>query len=446
MKVSRINAFTSPSFKGKIIDAHTHIGKWGSDNFKLADVDKFIKNPLPNGDTVEKAIISALEPLAKGNMSCEFEGNKALLNTIKDNEIYMPLASCNPKTGSVENIKKLFGEFKDKFAGLKFHPDAGEYFATDDIVKPYLEFAKENKLPCVFHTAISYKPQSPEFVDEAFRYSSPDKIYDMAKQYKDVPVVMAHMGSGGEKVHNIALSALKDSITNNDATLYADISRVDCNDPAKPNIIKAIKMLKEHEKGDMTSRLLFGSDVPVGEFKTGMQIGDVKYTGEQFYQNSISDTKNAIKKAFPEEGDSLIDKIFYKNAKNLFFKNAEKKTNTVLEDTSKNKEEAIKTIAAKLSGSQANELPALPPPSEEIKNNDGFWQKICTFAKQNKTACIAFAGALAVAGITAAVVVSHKKKKSQGINNASASIKASVNVPLPKNNTPKVFTEFSTFA
>lgn len=485
MNVSHVNSLSMPSFKGKIIDAHTHIGELGKNVFQLADVDKFVKNPLSNGDTIDKAIISTLSPLGKENIINELDGNKELLKAINGNDKFIPLISCNPKTGSVENIKKLFNEYKGKFAGLKFHPDAGEYFATDDIVKPYMQFAQEKKLPCVFHTAISYKPKSPEFVDEALRYSSPDKIYNLAKQYKDVPVVMAHLGSGGEKVHQKALSVLKDSITNNDATLYADISWVDCNNPAKPTIINTIKMLKDHEKGDMTSRIFFGSDAPLGEFTKGASQGNIKYTGEQFYEHAVIDTKNAIKKAFPEEGDGLIDKIFYQNAKNLFCKkadNADTKMKFITENLPQNKDEAIKTIAARLSGAETASVAALPPAQNASKNpgvqttmqatseisgtinnvkpltrtaasgcdgggnNNGFLQKICAFVKQNKTACVAFAGAVAIAGITTALVVSNKKKKSQGINNASSNIKATVNIPLQKDNIPKVFAEFSTFA
>ena len=64
MKVSQI-AVTN--FKGKIIDSHVHSGQWKD---KLAgenvlrdytpDIAIFTKEPLKNGDTVEKVIVSNL--------------------------------------------------------------------------------------------------------------------------------------------------------------------------------------------------------------------------------------------------------------------------------------------------------------------------------------------------------------------------------------------------
>ena len=41
------------SFKGKIIDAHTHVGKWGQALYSQNDLDIFIKSSLDGGDVIE---------------------------------------------------------------------------------------------------------------------------------------------------------------------------------------------------------------------------------------------------------------------------------------------------------------------------------------------------------------------------------------------------------
>lgn len=318
----KVNSINNISFAGKIIDAHAHIGQWQGANYSVKAVDKFIHSNLSNGDTVEKIIVSNLSCIDNGGILDEINGNKEILEKISTNSQYAPLAVCQPHKGSVENIKQLFKETKDKFVGLKFHPDCHQLIASNEAYLPYLKFAEENDLPCVFHSGITYKPNSSEFVDIARRYSSPEEIYSIAKKAPKVPVVLAHMGAGGEKVHKIALRTLLDSIENGDANLYADISWVDCNDINKPNIIQAIKDLKNTSKGDMTSRLLFGSDAPIGEFSTGIidNVTGETLTGKQFYEKSITDIKTAIKKHFPDEAEEITEKIFYKNADELFFK------------------------------------------------------------------------------------------------------------------------------
>lgn len=318
----KLNHISNISFKGKIIDAHAHIGEWCGANYLMEDMDKFVRSSLSNGDTVEKVVISNLSCMDNGGTLDEIVGNKEMLSVVGNNSKYAPLAVCQPHKGSVDNIKQLFAEAEEKFFGLKFHPDGHKLIASDDAYLPYLKFAEDKKLPCIFHSGIAYKPNSSEFVDVAKRYSSPEEIYAIAKKAPKAPIVLAHMGAGGEKVHKIALKTLVESIENGDATLFADISWVDCNDPNKPNIIQAIKDLKSTSKGDMTSRLLFGSDAPIGEFSTG--IIDVasgkQLTGQQYYEKTVVDIKSAIKKHFPDEAEELTDKIFYKNADELFFK------------------------------------------------------------------------------------------------------------------------------
>jgi len=340
MKLNRINGI---NFKGKIIDSHAHIGNWEGKRYEIEHLDVFCKQPLSNGDVVEKMLISNLSCIEEKGMLDEIAGNMEILDSIKNDSKYIPLAVCQPKTGSVENIKKLFSENPDSFVGLKFHPDGHKIFASDKLFDPYLRFAQSKKLPCLFHCGINW--ENGELVDYTKRFSSPRQVYAAACKIPDTPVVMAHLGSGGQEVHRDAIDILIDSIKTGRAKLFADISWVDIDNPKKPTIIALIRRLKATSKGDKVDRILFGSDGPIGEFTTGKN----GLSGIQLYEKIISDTKKAIKTNFGDEADEIIDKIFYKNAENLFLgdKTAKNVVHVIQDNVENTVKESVENVKPK---------------------------------------------------------------------------------------------------
>lgn len=128
MQIDKINNI---SFKQNIIDSHVHIGRW-EENGKIkdytSDLDIFLKNTLPNGDSVKKCIASNLDCMQRKSNSNEFisneiKGNKDILEVAAKNNSIIPLATCQPGYGNVQNIENLFYQNKGKFFGLKFHPE-----------------------------------------------------------------------------------------------------------------------------------------------------------------------------------------------------------------------------------------------------------------------------------------------------------------------------------
>lgn len=309
MKLNQISAI---NFYGKIIDSHIHIGNW-SENGKsrdyTKDIDVFIKSALDNGDTVEKVIVSNLDCMTRKNdkfYSDETVGNKKLLKLASKNSKIAPLATCQPGYGDVENIRKLLRGNPDKFVGLKFHPEQLNIPVSDPRYQAYMEFAKEKGLPCLFHSARSVDVTYPDGgVGKASVLSNPEQIYELAKKTKEVPVIMAHWGGDGEKNIDITTKCIIDSIKNKDATLYADISWVDCNNSQKPNLKRIIEQLKSENALD---RILFGTDAPLGRFSSKAE-----------YEKTINDIKTMIRHEFSTEAEDIIDKIFYSNAKKVFF-------------------------------------------------------------------------------------------------------------------------------
>ena len=313
MRVNCIKNFNFNFCRKKVFDSHVHIGPFMGVDLTPQYVDEFIKTPLDENSDLCKVLVSSMHCMGADSPLNEYEGNMQTVIASEENDAIVPLATCKVNGGDVVNIKKLFADHPYSFYGLKFHPDADGLSVDDPKYIPYFDFAKENDLPCLFHCAINW--DGDHFTDEKYRYSDPRKIYKIAREMPNIPVIMAHMGSGGAPVHDIAVDCLVDSIENGDANLYADISWVDCSTIEKPNIIKAIKRLKSTSKGDKTDRLLFGSDMPIGEFNTGKD----GMSGVEYYIKNITDIKRAIREAFPDEAEELIDKIFYKNTKSIFF-------------------------------------------------------------------------------------------------------------------------------
>lgn len=321
MKISCTNSF---SFTGRIIDSHVHSGKW-SDNGVIRDysndIDVFIKQPLDNGDTIDKMIISNLDCMQKRQgieniefISDEIKGNKDLLNFANGNPKIIPLATCQPGYGSSENIDWLFRNYPNKFYGLKFHPESLNIAADDRVYDSYMEIAEKRHLPCLFHSGQTIDIGYPDgHIAPATEYAKPEMIYNLAKRHKNVPVIMAHMGGNDIENSRIAVDKIVSSIRNNDAKLYADISWVDCDSVEKPGIIEAIKRLKKETNG--LERLLFGTDAPLGRFGGNGENG---ISPKQIYSQTVENIKNAIRNEFGSESEQIIDKIFYKNAENLF--------------------------------------------------------------------------------------------------------------------------------
>lgn len=335
------------SFKARIIDVHAHVGKHIDTVYTKDMLDTFVKQPLPNNDTVERMIVSDTDTF-KGTGLNEYDGNKKALQSFGNDKAYSFLASCCPKNGDVNNIDKLLKEFPNEFIGLKFHPNEIHLPVTDEKYRPYFEYANRHKLPCMFHTQVPvdgngrlYRlPDGTLDRTKLDPFGDPEAIYNAAKKYKDTPFILAHMGGGWNESHDRAIDVLVDSIRNGDANLYADISWVDIDAPAvdgrspKDHIVKAIKKLKgigekDWTFGDQSHRLMFGTDAPISRF--------CENAARNSYSKFVDEIKIAIRgdKDLAKDADKIIEDLFYNNAKKLFFKEGSQTANQAVEAAKK---------------------------------------------------------------------------------------------------------------
>ena len=263
MKISNItNQFIS--FQAAIIDSHVHRGAqqslWNSKEFPTGKLDEFIKTPLDisvagqkQTDNVIKVLVSSIDGLSwseeqkkiifaqgKNKYSLkpeevefsknEYAANLDMINKFKQDNFYAVMAVCQPSktNGSADTIRQLIKENPDTITGLKFHPQDLMLNADSSLYDDYLNLADEMKFPCLFHSQVNIDyAVNKESLN--INWADPEYIYELAKRHPNVPVIMAHMGAGGDLAHKKAIRVLEQSVKNNDAKLYVDISWVDFN-------------------------------------------------------------------------------------------------------------------------------------------------------------------------------------------------------------------------
>ncbi len=338
--MTKVNGF-------RVWDTHFHCGRWWVSNnnaggyfpsaesgrlvlrdFLAKDTFEIVNHNLDGNDVkLEKIFVSNLdciaaqEPNGRNFLRNEYDGNIDLINRYKGNPNVFCYAVCQPSNGNIKNIEKLFAEYPNMFVGLKLHPTALKLPANSFEYDDYMKFAQKHKLPCLFHSAVAidWTTAAGKVIANKDKWdcADPRLIYELAKRYPDVPVILGHTGAGGDKAHQVAINVLLDSIAHKNANLYAEISWLDFAQDGLPsknskNLISLIRELKEKDKLD---RIVFGTDAPLGCYgetaKVSVDVSDA-------YFKTLSRLKAAIKSNFPNEADDILNKILHENAKKLF--------------------------------------------------------------------------------------------------------------------------------
>ena len=108
-------------------------------------------------------------------------------------DVAIPFASINPNRGAdgVREARRLVDA--GAVRGLKLHPPIQEFFANDRIAYPLYEVFAEKKLPVIFHTGhsgIGTGMRGGGGIRQ--KYGNPIYIDDVAVDFPDMPIVMAH--------------------------------------------------------------------------------------------------------------------------------------------------------------------------------------------------------------------------------------------------------------
>ena len=124
----------------KIIDAHSHIGNFGSWARFDFDVAR-LKDQMSEFD-IEKTLLTGEGP----------SGNEAVISAFQEEpDLIVPVAWVNPKSSTVLADTRRFVE-KENFRAIKLHPLFDAYCADDTFVDPVVELAGELNIPVFVHS------------------------------------------------------------------------------------------------------------------------------------------------------------------------------------------------------------------------------------------------------------------------------------------------------
>jgi len=267
-----------------VIDFHLHIGRkedwhpWVIEYLKemnpyLFQNFKEIMNPnglekYLDGEGVTYAVVLAEDsPLTTGVVT-----NNYVHNFCKERKRFIPFASINPVTTSnlEEHLEKYVKEMG--FRGLKLYPTYQHFFPNQQEIYPLYEKALELNVPIMFHTGSSI------YRNSKLKYGDPLHLDDVATDFPELKIVMAHSGRGFWYDRAFFLSRLHKN-------LYMEISGL----PPQ----KLLHYFPELEKN--ADKVIFGSDWP-----------GVKGIKENIDALSTLPLK-----------ETTLEKILYKNAKKV---------------------------------------------------------------------------------------------------------------------------------
>ncbi|UCE38096.1 MAG: amidohydrolase [Thermoplasmata archaeon] len=234
-----------------IVDFHIHIGKrehwhpWVNQHFKKTNptlyenfddimVPEGLETYLKNQGVDYAVILAENSPITTGVVS-----NAFVYDFCKDKDMFVPFASIDPKTED-EPAQKLRELVKDKgFKGLKLYPSYQQFYPNDDLAHPLYEEAQALNIPVLVHTGSSI------FKGSRLKYANPLLLDDVAVDFPDLKIIMAHSGRGLWYKEAFFLSRLHKNV-------YMEISGL----PPK-KLLSYFPNLEENK-----DKVIFGSDWP----------------------------------------------------------------------------------------------------------------------------------------------------------------------------------------
>ena len=209
-------------YDGPIIDAHTHIGKFGSWAGLESTSDELVEQM--NLYNVKKSALFYTDNNLVRKAVQKYP--KALVGYIWPNP--------NEREKAIKLVRTALREWK--FKGIKLHPLIHSFLPNDDIVYPIMEEARRAKVPVAIHSG------HPPF-------SLPWSIGELAENFKDIKIVMLHMGHG----HGVYIQAAINTALRND-NIWLETSGM----PMHSKIKEAMVRVGE-------GRVMYGSDSPFHE-------------------------------------------------------------------------------------------------------------------------------------------------------------------------------------
>jgi uncharacterized protein len=179
-----------------LIDAHVHAARLPSLKMSLEEwtghFEGGVENLLKLYDDEGTMI-----PARFDEYMAEYSPKSTGIQAVED---MLPLLEYNPdRFRLMANLNPhlhypLVQELKRQIAlgavGLKLHPVHGSFAPNDRMIYPAYAFCERENFPVVFHCGTSVFPGATN------RYADPAFIEDVARDFPDLPIVLAHGGRG----------------------------------------------------------------------------------------------------------------------------------------------------------------------------------------------------------------------------------------------------------
>ena len=236
----------------EIIDFHTHYVKkellnptWLSFLESInpeffAKMDDFSKNPDPfitylKTQGVRYAVVlPECAPATSG-----FVPTEEVIQYCRGQEMLIPFTSMNPNVHSDLALKLQFYVENCGIKGLKLHPSYQFFYPNESRLYPLYATAQELGIPIIFHIGSSI------FKGTRLKYCDPIYLDDVAVDFPDLKIIMAHSGRGFWYDECFSLSRLHQNV-------YMDITGL-----PPQNLLSYFPDLEKNSE-----KVLFGSDWP----------------------------------------------------------------------------------------------------------------------------------------------------------------------------------------
>lgn len=233
------------------VDFHIHVGKmdkwhpWVQDYMGSVNPDlkrKFNSLMVPEklvkylkAEGVDIGVVHAeVAPVTTGIVSNEY-----VSEFCKGQKSLVPFASINPNmtANPAKELERCVTELGSK--GVKLYPTYQQYYPNQQNLYPVYAKAQELKVPVMFHTGSSV------YSGARLKYGDPLYIDDVAVDFPDLNIVMAHGGRGFWYDKAFFLTRMHRNV-------YMEISGL----PPR-NLLKYYPDLEK-----ISDKTLFGSDFP----------------------------------------------------------------------------------------------------------------------------------------------------------------------------------------
>jgi len=234
----------------KIIDFHVHVGlkehwlDWVNEYQEFAQSDfykRYEELIIPANFAAYLKDLGIKKAVILPEMNPEVTGmvpNEYVIEFCAGQDIFLPFCTINPSLVSQpkQEFRKLV---RMGVKGIKLYPSYSHFYPNDRYLYPVYEIAAAEGLPVLVHTGSSV------FKGSKIKYSDPIHLDDVATDFPDLAILMAHSGRGLWYEKAFFLSRLHPN-------LYMEISGL----PPK-NLLKYFP-----ELGRNSDKIVYGSDWP----------------------------------------------------------------------------------------------------------------------------------------------------------------------------------------